>query len=233
MAERYIDYDKVFQDEVKRLGGRKPRLLLHACCGPCSCHPLEELVPYFEVTILYSNSNIYPQSEFERREKELTTLLADLKRDRCYEVGLLLDDYDYETYMKDLRPFPDDKEGGRRCQICYEKRLRRAFEVAAENDFEYVTTTLTLSRFKPSPIINRIASKVALDYPQVKYLHSDFKKRGGIDKGKLIQRHYGLYQQLYCGCEFSYAGGLERAKKLGLKDLYHPIDGPSKSPETK
>ena len=50
---------------------------------------------------------------------------------------------------------------------------------------------------------------------------------------KIKDNQYGLYQQLYCGCEFSYAGGLERAKKLGLKDLYHAIDGPSKSPETK
>ncbi len=231
MGNRYVDFDRLFLEEIECLDGRKPRLLLHACCGPCSCHPLEELLPHFEVTILYSNSNIYPRVEFERREKELMTLLADLRRDWGCHVGLMLDDYDYEGYMAELRGYPQAKEGGARCQACYEKRLRRAFEVASENGFEYVTTTLTLSRFKPSQIINRIADKVALDFPDVKYLHSDFKKRGGIDKGKLIQRKYGLYQQLYCGCEFSYAGGLERAAKQGLKELYHPLDDPEGHPK--
>ncbi len=231
MGNRYVDFDRLFLEEVKRLDGRKPRLLLHACCAPCSCHPLEELLPHFDVTILYSNSNIYPRAEYERREMELMSFLGRLSRDRGDGAHLILDDYDYEEYMAELRAFPQAKEGGVRCQACYEKRLRRAFEVASEFGYEYVTTTLTLSRLKPSQIINRIADKVALDFPDVKYLHSDFKKRGGIDKGKLIQRKYGLYQQLYCGCEFSYASGLERAAKQGLKELYHPLDDPEGHPK--
>lgn len=223
MAERYVDYDKSFQRTVTGLGGNRPSLLLHACCGPCSCYPLTELVPHFRVSILYDNPNIFPADEFKRREKELEKLLVDLKRDKGWDIPLFVGSYDHDSYMEGLREYPDEKEGGRRCQLCYEKRLRAGFHFAKEHGFEYFTTTLTLSRFKPSQVINRIAGEIAKEYPEVTYLFSDFKKRGGIDKGKLIQREYGLYQQLYCGCEYSYEDGVKRAEKLGLDDLYHPI----------
>ncbi len=228
MAERYVDYDRLFRASVARLDGEKPRLLLHACCGPCSCYPLEELLPYFEVTVFYGNPNIFPKSEYERRKEELGRLLVSLKIDRGHEVGLIIDDYDHETYMEDLHVYPEEKEGGKRCRVCYEKRLRRAFEVAREGGFRYLTTTLTVSRFKPSQTINQIAARLQKEFPGVIYLHSDFKKRGGIDKGKLIQNRYGLYQQLYCGCEYSYASGLERAKEKGLSELMPDVRGREK-----
>ena len=38
---------------LKTLGDARPRLLLHACCGPCSSAVLEQLCQYFDITVLY------------------------------------------------------------------------------------------------------------------------------------------------------------------------------------
>lgn len=204
-------YKKSLQilDNIRNLQ-RKPKLLLHACCGPCSTFPLKFLCPYFDVTIMFNNSNIYPESEYLRRLHELEKFLEYFERDFDYKVSLVVREYDNETYNKDLEPFKDQPEGLERCKICYEKRMDDACKYASENNFDYFTTVMTISRQKNSQVLNTIGEKVISRYPNVKYFYSDFKKNKGIDEAREMRIKYNLYQQLYCGCKYTFEKGLQK-----------------------
>ena len=202
--ERKINYFKKSLEEIKTLNKeQKPSLLLHACCGPCACYPLIFLCEYFDVTILYNNSNIYPYTEYDRRLNELKVVLSKLKSDYNLDVKLIIKDYNHELYIEDLLPYKDLKEGGSRCVLCYTKRMKEAYDFAEENNFDYFTTVMTISRQKNSQILNNIGKSLELIHSKTKYFYSDFKKNKGIDIGQDMAKKYNLYRQEYCGCEFS------------------------------
>ncbi len=200
-----INYYLESLDLIKEADSLKDRksLCMHVCCGPCSCWPLLFLCPHFDLTLYFNNSNIYPESEFVRRLEELKKLLAYIKRDYGYEIKLVVKPYDYQNYVKDLLPFSNEPEGFNRCQICYEKRMAEAYDYAEENGFDYFTTVMTISRQKNSQIMNLIGQELEKNHKKTKYFYSDFKKDNGSLKGKEIRERYDLYNQLYCGCEFS------------------------------
>ncbi len=204
-----INYYDLGEKEIASFGERKPRLLMHVCCGPCSCFPLTYLCPHFDVTLYYGNSNIYPEEEFYRRRGELEKLLVELKKDYGFEVKLIMPPYDNEAYMKDLEPYKDDPECGYRCQLCYRKRMEEAYDYAEEQGYEYFCTVMTISRQKSSQILNLIGSDLEKSHPKTKYFYSDFKKKDGIAKGKAMREQYGLYNQTYCGCRYSYEKRME------------------------
>ena len=215
MNNQKINYYKKSQEILGKIGknGKKPTLLLHACCGPCSTFPLTFLCKNFDVTIFFNNSNIYPESEYTRRLEELKKFLEYFERDYSYKVKLITIPYDNENYNKDLEPFADLPEGQKRCFICYEKRMNQAFEYADKNGYEYFTTVMTISRQKNSQILNQIGEKLQTKYSHTKYFFSDFKKNKGIDIARDMRIHYNLYQQLYCGCKFTYEKGLRIEKE--------------------
>lgn len=190
----------------------KPSLLLHACCGPCSTFPLTFLCPNFNVTIFFNNSNIYPESEYIRRLEELKKFLAYFEKDYGYHVELIVRPYDNENYNKDLEPFASLPEGETRCFICYEKRMDEAFKFANENGYDFFTTVMTISRQKNSQKLNEIGEKLQTKYSHTKYFFSDFKKNKGIDIAREMRIHYNLYQQLYCGCKYTFEKGIEKEK---------------------
>ena len=198
----YLEGEKILQ-ELTSLG-KKPRLLVHSCCGPCSAYPLTYLFPYFDITIMFNNSNIYPEEEYKRRLNELYFLLDCYKRDFGYDIKVIEVPYDNETYNKTLEPLKDIPEGGLRCFTCYEKRMRQAMEYASENCFDYLTTVMTISRYKNAQKLNEIGEKLSKEYPNVKYFFSDFKKNNGQLKRNELVRKYNLYEQQYCGCIYSY-----------------------------
>lgn len=197
-------------DMIKQKGAR-PRLLLQVCCGPCSCYPLVYLSEFFDVTIYYNNSNIYPKEEFDHRESELERLLAGLEKDRGIHVDLVVPAYDNETYNLSLAPYANEKERGPRCKVCYQKRMAEAYDYADEQGFDYFCTVMTISRQKSSAILNAIGEELEKQKRhKAKYFYSDFKKNDGILKGKAIREEYALYNQDYCGCVYSYAEKLAR-----------------------
>ena len=205
-----INYYKVSLKEIENLKGtEKPRLLLHACCGPCACWPLRFLSEHFRVTIYFNNSNIYPSNEYDRRLEELKKLLGYLKKDYGYDVDLVVTPYENEQYNRFLAPHKDDPEGGERCKLCYEKRMKEAYCYAQKEGFDYFTTVMTISRQKDSQVMNEIGAKLEPLFPNTKYFYSDFKKAKGIEIGKEMRIHYGLYNQNYCGCIYSYLKRLE------------------------
>ena len=200
--ENNKNYQKYLYKELEEIGksGKKPTLLLHACCGPCFTIPYEELKDYFKITILYNNSNIYPKEEHDRRLEELKKYLLDLKAD----IQVIETKYDNEAYNKDLEPRASDKEGHERCRICFNKRLKEGFEYASKHHFDYYGTVMTISRYKNAQDINKIGEKLQKDYATVKWLYADFKKNNGYEKSLIIIKEHEMYFQEYCGCIYSY-----------------------------
>ena len=200
--ENNKNYQKLLEKELQNVknSGKKPRLLIHACCGPCFTIPYEILNQYFEITILYNNSNIYPKQEHDRRLNELKKYVKDIGAN----LKIIETEYDNEKYNLDLEPRASDKEGHERCRICFRKRLREGFEYASKNGYEYFGTVMTISRYKNAQDINKIGEQLALDYPTVKWLYADFKKNDGYEKSLIIIKEHEMYFQEYCGCKYSY-----------------------------
>lgn len=182
---------------VSALGERKPRLLLQSCCGPCSTAVLEYLTRYFAVTLLYYNPNIQPREEYELR-----LLNQRLALERFPEVGLLECEYGSERYDAAVRGLESEPEGGARCTVCFALRLEETARRAAEDGFDFFTTTLTVSPHKDAERINAIGSAMGEKYG-VFFLPSDFKKRDGYKRSIELSKELGLYRQDYCGCLYS------------------------------
>ncbi len=201
-----INYYQQGIDELERLKqeNRHPKLLLHACCAPCSAFPLEFLCPVFDVTIYYNNSNIYQQAEYERRLNELRTYLESWNQTQTTPVKLIVPVYEGEAYTCKLEPLKAEPEGGKRCVMCYTIRMNEAYQYAGEHGFDYFTTVMTISRQKDSQILNDVGRRLSEKYPSVRYFYSDFKKKRGIDRGQELAKAAHLYRQDYCGCKFSY-----------------------------
>ena len=200
MEETKINYQKEQERLLKKLvqSNEKPTLLLHVCCGPCFTYPYELIKDYFNITIIYNNSNIYPEEEYHRRLNELKSYLKAISAD----IKVVEFDYDNVTYNKDLEPYANQREGMDRCRLCFRKRLGQAIDYADEHNFDYVGTVMSISRFKNSQDLNKIGFELS-EGKNVKWLPADFKKNGGYEKSLDIVRKYGLYFQHYCGCKFS------------------------------
>ena len=205
MEETKINYQKEQEKLLKVLkeSEQKPTLLLHVCCGPCFTYPFEIIKEYFNITIIYNNSNIYPEEEYNRRLNELKSYLKAISVD----INVIEFPYDNLNYNKDLEPYANQREGMDRCRICFRKRLGQAIDYAEEHNFDFVGTVMSISRFKNSQDLNKIGFELS-EGKRVKWLPTDFKKNGGYEKSLDIVRKYGLYFQHYCGCKFSI-----RAKK--------------------
>ena len=187
------------QNQIANLKG-KPTLLIHICCGVCSVYPLEYLRKYFNITIFFSNSNIYPYEEFDKRLNALKQYLDYLKDD---STKLIVDTYNNEEYMKTLEPLKDEPEGGQRCKLCYRQRMEATFKYADKNHYDYVTTVMSISNRKNADWINEIGEDLNSKYPNTEYLYADFKKGDGITLNDSMNKQLDLYHQDYCGCIYS------------------------------
>lgn len=187
---------------LKQLAGTRPRLLLHACCAPCSSAVLEQLTEHFEITILYYNPNIWPPQEYRRRADELQRFLAAAKP---LGVTLVEDVYDPQEFYTAVKGLEDAPEKGARCAVCYRLRMERAARYAKEHGYEWFATTLSISPKKDAALVNAIGRALEAQYG-VKHLPNDFKKRNGYRRSLALSEEYGLYRQDYCGCEFSARG---------------------------
>ena len=197
-----MNYQKELDKTLEQLDkeAKVPTLLLHSCCAPCSSYVLEYLSQYFQITVFYYNPNIYPESEYTKRILEQQTLIGQMKSK--HPISFMAGAYDKERFYAMAEGMETLKEGGARCMKCYELRLREAAEVAKKGNFDYFTTTLSISPMKNAVKLNEIGMRLAEEY-QVAYLLSDFKKKNGYKRSIELSKEYGLYRQDYCGCEFS------------------------------
>lgn len=175
---------------------RRPTLLLHSCCGPCSSYVIEYLSKHFELTVFFYNPNIHPETEYQKRlseQKRLCEILAV----PCLEIG-----YDSECFFDKTDGYEKEKEGGARCSLCFELRLSKTACYAERGGFEYFCSTLTVSPHKNAQLINSIGNALAGKY-NVRWFPSDFKKRSGYLRSIELSKQYDLYRQDYCGCIYS------------------------------
>lgn len=194
-----MNYQIVLENTLKNLKEKKT-LLLHACCAPCSSYVIEYLSNYFDITILFYNPNINNDTEYNKRLQELERFVKEFKTNNPVKVISL--GYNHDEYLQTVLGLEEEKEGGSRCLKCYRLRIEKTFEYAKQYNFDYVTTTLTISPLKNSQVINKIGAELENIY-HINYLYSDFKKKEGYKRSIVLSHEYNLYRQDYCGCEFS------------------------------
>ena len=194
------NYQKELDRIIQKRGENTPRVLLHACCGVCSSSVLEYLTQYFDVTLLWYNPNLYPQAEFERRFQALTEIIE--KMGLADRVGILAEPWKHEDYDRRVKGLEQEPEGGARCTECFRLRLLETARLAKHYGYDWFCTTLTLSRHKDAVRINSLGEEIGRAFG-VAWLPSDFKKQGREMRSTVLSEQYGIYRQLYCGCEFS------------------------------
>lgn len=223
------NYQKEMEREIQKLQAenRVPTLLLHSCCAPCSSYVLECLSRYFHITVRYYNPNIYPPEEYWKRVEEQKTFIRrfseramEKQADRnqqlagdgsqgqqetaevFYPIDFVEGEFEQDRFYELVKGLEHMPEGGERCFLCYEMRLRDAAEYAREQNMDYFTTTLSISPLKKAQKLNEIGERLAKEYG-VAYLCSDFKKKEGYKRSVELSKEYGMYRQDYCGCVFS------------------------------
>ena len=197
-----INYQKQLEEVLKRMKeeGERKRLLLHACCAPCSSYCLEYLRETFALTVFFYNPNLTEQEEYRRRVEEEKRLIALMNgQEGSSQIEILEGRYEPERFLEAAKGLETCKEGGERCVRCFALRLGETARVAAEGGFDFFTTSLTISPLKNSALLNRIGAQEGERYG-VRFLPSDFKKNNGYLRSTQLSRLYGLYRQNYCFC---------------------------------
>jgi epoxyqueuosine reductase len=170
---------------------RKPKVLLHICCGVCALYCIDFLRDAgYAVSGFFSNPNIEPYDEYVKR-KLTASQACSIK-----SVPFIEDSRDNNRWKLFCAGHEEAKEGGARCLLCYEFRLKNVFSFSKNNNYDFFTTTLTISPHKNSVSIFAIGKKLA----GKDFLAIDFKKKGGFVKSIQEARSRDMYRQNYCGC---------------------------------
>ena len=168
------------------------KLLMHACCAPCSVYCIDKLREEgIEPTIYWYNPNIHPYKEYEARR--------DCLKEYTSSIGvncIIEDEYGLDEFCKNV----SDDLNNRCSNYCYPIRLRKTFEYAKENGYDTVSTTLLYSIYQNHDFIKAYSEKLSKEYG-IDFLYRDF--RYGFWEGHDKAKELGLYMQKYCGCVFS------------------------------
>lgn len=209
-AKSPVNWQKRLDLRIRRFqdDGLVPKLLLHACCAPCSSYVLEYLSQYFDITLFYYNPNITDRDEYLKRVGEVRRLIASLPA--VHPVSFVEGPYEPQVFLHAVKGLEKEPEGGARCAECFRLRLEKTASVAArmaaaDGGEVLFTTTLTISPLKNADLLNEIGIRAASAFEGIAWLDSDFKKRGGYKRSIQLSAQYGLYRQDYCGCAFSKA----------------------------
>lgn len=206
-----INYQLKLDEIIKNLNGKRPTVLLHSCCGPCSSYVMEYLEQYFAITVLYYNPCIAPEEEYEHRKAVQLDLISQMNAGGS-DIHFMDCDHEHESFLTLTRGHETDREGGERCHMCYEQRLRRTAELARSGGFDWFCSTLTVSPYKNAQWLNQLGLQLQAEYDEP-YLVSDFKKRNGYKRSIELSYKYNLYRQDFCGCEFSWRNTNEEEKE--------------------
>ena len=182
------------------------KILLHVCCGPCATASIERLLEDgWKVDLFYSNSNISPRDEYDKR------LEGVKKTAEYFGVGWSEDQYDHDAWLSAVAGFEAEPERGARCGICFEFGLGRTAEKARQLGYDGFTSTLSISPHKNSRVLfsaghaaetGKAEPEGVLESRPV-FVEYDFKKKNGFKRSTDLAIEIGLYRQNYCGCEFS------------------------------
>ena len=202
MPEIKINYQKKLDELIETLTkqGKKPSLLLHSCCAPCSSYVLEYLSRYFLITVLYYNPNISPLDEYEKRKSEQIRLIEE--GDWENPPKFMDCDWENEKFEEMVKGMENLPEGGARCFECYRLRLEKTAKEAKKGGYDYFTTTLSISPLKNAQKLNEIGAELEKEWG-VSHLSADFKNKEGYKRSIELSKEFNLYRQDYCGCIYS------------------------------
>lgn len=176
---------------------KKPKLLLHICCAGCGVFIGQEIKTKYDVTLFFYNPNIFPKEEWKKRLEEVKNIC------KTFKLKIITEDkYTHKNWLKKTEKLHKEPEGGSRCYVCYEDRLKKTAQKAKAKNFDLFTTTLSVSPHKDAAKILEIGEKLEKKY-KIKFLAKDFKKNNGFLKSVTLSKALNLYRQNYCGCEFS------------------------------
>ena len=197
-----VNYSNLLEKILEEISSyeKKPKLLLHSCCAPCSSYVIEYLAKYFDITIFYYNPNISPVSEYLKRKDEQIRLIKEMGLNGNIKVAYC--DYDNNVYEELIKGLENEPERGNRCTVCFKLRLDKTAARACQLKYDYFGTTLTVSPYKNSSLINEIGLELQDKY-NIKFLVSDFKKKNGYKRSIELSKIFNLYRQDYCGCKYS------------------------------
>ena len=193
-----VNYQKEQDKILEKIKGETPKkqLLLHACCAPCASGSIERVLPFFDITLYFYNPNMDSEAEYIKRAEELKKL------SNFFNVKNHIENYDNAEFYSIAKGYEKCLEGGERCKRCFYLRLKKTAEFAKEHNYDYFSTTLTLSPLKNAEVINTIGKQVEQE-SGISFLPCDFKKQGGYLRSIELSKELGLYRQNYCGCVFS------------------------------
>lgn len=200
-----VNYSRELDKILDHPANRGKSLLLHSCCAPCSSYVLEYLRGFFRITVFYYNPNITEDAEYRKRVEEQKRLIGEMNRrlsGQEFPIEVIEGDYEPDRFFECVKGLEHCREGGERCTVCFELRLRETALLAKQQAADYFTTTLTISPLKNAARINEIGEELAKEYG-IPFLPSDFKKKDGYKRSIQLSAEYGLYRQDYCGCVFS------------------------------
>ncbi len=190
-VDSYLAYTEFLKSEPQN---PKPKILIHACCAPCSTEVLDILNKYFAITIFYDNPNIFPKEEYDKRKEQFKKIPLEFK--------FIEGKYDPLRYDNAILGFEHLKEGSKRCYCCYSFRLEETAKEAKRLGYDFFTTTLSISPYKNSDWINELGEHFSKVY-DIPFFYSNFKKKEGYKKSIQLSKKYNLYRQEYCGCKYS------------------------------
>lgn len=201
------NYDVLF--EQKRNTERDKKLLLHVCCAPCATYCLTRLLEDFDVTLFFANDNITAFDEWQKRLDEVRKLVSIVNDGKFeaqpkFPLKLVVRPFDNLRFFSVAKGLENQPEGGERCTQCFSLRLTDTMNFALEHGFDLFGTTLTVSPYKNSALLNKLGQALCQGNEKIQWLPSDFKKRGGYNESIRLSHEYGLYRQHYCGCAFSF-----------------------------
>ena len=195
----YVNYDLKMMEMINEIDEGE-KLLLHACCAPCSSAVLERLGNYFSIVIFYYNPNITDSSEYKKRLEEINNFVS--KFHTKYPIEVIPGRYNPKDFFDMAKGLENEKERGKRCYRCYRMRLDETAKIADSMNINYFTTTLSLSPYKDAKWINEIGEELSSIYNS-NFLYSDFKKKNGYKRSIELSKEFDLYRQDYCGCVYS------------------------------
>ena len=220
-----MNYQKQLDELIEQNKNDRKKLLLHSCCAPCSSYVLEYLREYFDITVFFYNPNISSVAEYDKRVREEIRLIEAYNEqvktgnfenmnstENAGIIGILEATYEPKEFFSAVKGYEHLGEGSERCKKCFELRLKKSAQVAKEGDYDFFTTTLTISPLKNADWLNEIGRKEG-EKEGVLFLPSDFKKKDGYKRSIQLSKEFGLYRQDFCGCGFSKAEMEERRKQ--------------------
>lgn len=175
------------------------RILLHSCCAICASGILKQLLAKgFSPTLFFYNPNIWPKNEYQKRKKAIENLA------KIFSLKLEVGKYEPEKWFEKIKRYQKEKEGGKRCKICFCFRLSETVNFAKDNSFPFFSTTLIASPYKSEKIITKIAKNIAgQNISFISFKELEISKERNWQLSNSFAKKYNFYRQKYCGCLFS------------------------------